>query len=563
MTLRSTPPLKLLLTVALMCCAGCGSPEDQEKVLATYRGGEITADEARRYVNLLDRTRLRTSGSIPADVGTSELLGELGALEILASEAEAVDETPVLYLDRRARLLLSYYKDRTGKRSHRVDDEDARAVYEEHLDDRFTVPARVTFRHVFFRADRHSGDERRRLEREVLERLAAGEAAAELARELSESESASVGGKVGPVDRGRIDPAFGEQVFGLEPETPTVIRTPSGSHVVVVLERTPERVLPFEEVKKQIVHGIMDRRNAEELQRLIAELRARYHVIDRTDEANVPPAEPVLRIHERHITRSELQAYLDRITRWRGGADGLDPDGRRRYVDDLITTNLYVLDAVERGLDREQAFKDRWAVHRLELEASAALEKRLASWKESLRDADVTEVLEAQSGRFSVPQRYLIRWLRLPLGSAPPFELLQRLEDVAARVGTADDTEVARRCTELGATFSGPTWMTPLQAAGVAPEFQRRLLAFDRPGRTGVFEDERQLFAIVVEEIQPRRAMLWPDDREAIRDRAVELLRDDAAREIKRELLEEHGFRVVSTDLFADDEPSPETDGEP
>lgn len=531
--------------------AGCRSrvPED---AVATWKSGFIGRAEARRYFASLDTRGLRPGSKVDEGSGVTELLSDLAFLKIAAAEAEdPPPEEPVLHLDARASMLVRYYVDRKGKRTHEVTDEEALAVYKEKLAERFTEPVSYTFRHVFFRADRHSEEELARLTRTVLERRARGSSLAGLAAEYSESESARREGIVGPVYGGRMDPRFEEQLERLRPGQPGVIRMPQGTHVVEVFVRRPSRVVPFEEVKTQIVHSIMDRRNEGERKQLLAKLRERYGVLDRTSDPAVGTDEVVLRVKGREMTRGQLDAYLAR----RGARAWSAASGhkiRRRWVDELVDSNLLYLEAADSGLDREKAFVDRWELRQLTLRANETMNRWFDAEAKRVDQEAVLRYFRDNQGRFSVKQRWQASYLFLPFGGAAPFELAQRLEALGrlAAAPDADPAEVQRRAEESGAVFVDMGWATSLDAARIAPEFQRRLVAQTSPGNTGVFRDEEGLFFVVVRAYEAGRPMTDPADRDSIRARYVELRRAEIRREIKDRELKEREFRVLSTSVF-------------
>jgi hypothetical protein len=519
---------------------------------AAWDSGFITRAEAERYFSSLEARQLRTQSSLDSKSGVTEILSDLAFLKIMAAEAGAPRPGhPVLYLDARAALLVQYYVQRKGKRPHQVSDADALNAYKERLADRFTLPESCTFRHVFLRADRHSEEELARLERTVLDSLAKGIPFPKVVATYSESETARREGKVGPVYRGRMAPAFEKQLYLLKPGRPGVVHTEEGTHIVEILELRPSRVLPFEEVKQQIVPALMDRRNESEREQLMATLRARYRVVDRTSDSTAGPDEVVLRVKDRQMTRRELETHITKRSA-RAWSTGRDAKLQRRWVDDLVRSNLLYLDAVDSGLDREQAFVDQWGLRELTLRSKNAIDRRFEAVAKKVADDEVHRYFLENQGRFSMPKRSRASYLFMPFGGTPPFELEQRLEaleKLAAAPG-ADPAEIERLCTEAGAVFVDMGWATPEDAAWIAPEFQRRFIGQTTTGSTGVFKVEEGLFVILVRAIEASRSMAEPADHQAIRARYMLLRRNDMLREIKERELKERKFRVLSTEVF-------------
>jgi parvulin-like peptidyl-prolyl isomerase len=542
--------------VAVLAGNACrGVPDD---AVAAYDGGYVTAAEARRFLTWFDARRLRTKAEVDVREAVTEVLSELAFRKILAEEVADDGPSPQapLYLDQRASLLVDYYVERTGKRSHEVADEEALAFYNDHLADRFTASESVKFQHVFLRADRHSPEELAALERSIVDQVSAGVHFADLVAAHSESDSSTRDGVVGPVFRGRMDTAFEAQLYRLPVGRPGVVRTPQGDHVVVVLEKRPADVETFEAVKQQIVNAIIDRRNQTEKEQLLASLRARYGVEDRSADPGLRPDETVIRVRDRTMTQQQLDSYL---TFWMSQPNRVGTganDVRERAADELITANLLYLDAVDSGLDQEPEFLDRWAIRDLQRRSSAGAQRRLQVWAAEVGEDEVLQYFQENQARFAVPQRFQTSYLYRPLGGAPPFELQQRLEALAALAAApgADPAEIERRCASTGARFVDMGWANPRQAARIGPEFQRRLLAMTAPGSTGAFKDEAGLYVILVRDIEARRAMSPPGDTELIRARYVELRRGDILGEMRQRVLEERHFDVLSTDVFSPEE---------
>jgi parvulin-like peptidyl-prolyl isomerase len=526
-------------------------------VVAIYDGGSVTRSEARRFIRSLDRRGIRTEAAVDADASLSALLGDLATLEILASEADAAADPPsVLYLDARASQLVRYYIDLVGKRVHTVSDDEARDFYEAHLADRFTLPEAVTFRHLFLRSDRHSEPEIEELLRTIRAQLTAGADFPEVVATYSESESVRRGGVVGPVSRGRLDQEFENAVYDLPVGKPSVVRTATGVHVVAVVEVRPAEVTPFDDVKQQIIHAIMDGRNQVEHEEFVATIRAHHPVVDHSLDPTVEPDDIALQIDDRSLTKRQLDAYLAGRAATRGPVVGGDQNMARQLVDQLVEANLLYLDAVDRGLDREQEFTDRWELLDMRRRAQRAEAQRLDVWAKSVGDEEILTFFRDNPARFSLPQRFDASYLVMPLGADVPFVLQLELEELVAFAAdpASNPVEIDRRCARVGATFVDMDWATPVAAGHIGPEFQRRLLAIDGPGVTPVFRDEGWLFAIVVRAVEDRRPLTAPADMDLIRDRYVELRRGGMVSEMQARLLEERHFRVVSTEVFGGDD---------
>jgi len=549
--LRSVRSWLVLAATVAGCACGARIPDD---AVATYDGGWVTAAEAQRFLAWFDTRRLRTEASVDDTQGVSELLSELAFRKIMAEEAGDSLPSPqtALYLDQRASVLVDYYVERTGKRSHEVSDEEALAFYQAHLDDRFTTPESIEFRHLFLRADRHSPEELAALERSILDQLTAGALFANLVAAHSESGNPTKDGVVGPVYRGRMDPGFENQLYRLTAGQRGVVRTPQGIHIVEVLARRPTEVQTFESVKRQIVNAIMDRRNQEEKERLLAGLQERYGVEDHSAEPALGPDEIAIRVKDRTMTRQQLDSYLASWLSLPGRVDGGGGNIRQQAAAELITANLLFLDAVDRGLDQEQEFLDRWAIQELRRRSGAGIQRRLEGWAKEVDEDEVLKYFHENQARFAVPQRFRASYIYQPFGGAPPFELQQRVEALAAEAALGvDPATFGRRCAEAGARFVDMGWATPQQAARIGPEFQRRLLAMTDPGSTGVFKDGSGLFVILVQGIEPRRPMSPPGDIDLIRTRYVELKRPEILSPLRQRVLEERHFKVLTTDVFA------------
>lgn len=137
-----------------------------------------------------------------------------------------------------------------------IDDEAIGAEYEASIAE-FTVDEQVKARQILFRvppaADEAQRTEARERAEAALARLEAGEDFAALAEELSDDPSATAGGDLGWVTRGRQVEGFDEAAFELEAgETSDVVETTFGFHLILVEDRREAEVRPLEEVRGQL-----------------------------------------------------------------------------------------------------------------------------------------------------------------------------------------------------------------------------------------------------------------------------------------------------------------------
>ena len=164
-----------------------------------------------------------------------------------------------------------------------IDPGAARAFYEQHPA-QFTERGGVQARHILISVspdaaepDKAEARERARRLRGKVEDGADFEA---LAREHSDDPgSASNGGDLGLVVEGRTVPAFEDALFALEPgELSDVVETPFGFHVIQMVERQEDRLVPFDEASGPIRDLLRQQEEQARTAAFIDELKARHEV---------------------------------------------------------------------------------------------------------------------------------------------------------------------------------------------------------------------------------------------------------------------------------------------
>jgi len=125
----------------------------------------------------------------------------------------------------------------------------------------FWEEGKVRARHILFISERGSSENRRRAKlrqaKKVLSEIRKGSVFSKLAIKYSEDVSASSGGDVGFVKRGKMVREFEEAVFSLKPgQISDIVETEYGYHIIKVDEVLPGKTLTLKDVKNRI-HKIL------------------------------------------------------------------------------------------------------------------------------------------------------------------------------------------------------------------------------------------------------------------------------------------------------------------
>jgi parvulin-like peptidyl-prolyl isomerase len=134
-----------------------------------------------------------------------------------------------------------------------VTEDEARAWFEENRD-KLALPERVRARHVFISTLERPEQEAKTMLETALADLTADKADfAALASRLSEDPaSKSHGGDLGWMSRARLPEDFAGPVFALPPQSPALLRTRIGWHLVEVTGRKPAESRDFAQAKDEV-----------------------------------------------------------------------------------------------------------------------------------------------------------------------------------------------------------------------------------------------------------------------------------------------------------------------
>lgn len=175
-----------------------------------------------------------------------------------------------------------------------VSDEEVEEYYSQHLKD-YWVSEKLQLRHILFLMDNNLLEMDKYIKKQkalqALQKIRSGEDFISVAKEFSEDISASTGGDLGVIERGKMVPEFEKAAFLLkEGEVSGLVETPYGLHIIKVDKIIPGQTLPLDKVKDQIKNRSMDQKLKIEYQAYLLELKRKAFIENKMP----PPSQPVV-----------------------------------------------------------------------------------------------------------------------------------------------------------------------------------------------------------------------------------------------------------------------------
>jgi peptidyl-prolyl cis-trans isomerase D len=236
----------------------------RRQVLSAIQGSQFALDsEVEAQSKLITQTR---------DIQTITL-----TLEDFAKNVQLTDEELNTYYKahpqsytRPEQMKVAYLElsAETLKDQIQVSDKDAKQYYNEHLDSYSTQEQRK-LSHIMVEGD----DEAKA--QAILDELNAGADFAQLAKEKSEDVgSAEMGGALGWVEKGVMDPAFEEAAFALKNtgDTTGLVKSSFGYHIIRLNGLKAAQAKPFDEVAEAVKAEVADQRAIERFYELQTQL---------------------------------------------------------------------------------------------------------------------------------------------------------------------------------------------------------------------------------------------------------------------------------------------------
>jgi peptidyl-prolyl cis-trans isomerase C len=155
----------------------------------------------------------------------------------------------------------------------------------------FQQPEQIRARHILIKVDEKASVEEKAAARKKIEaiqkRIAQGEDFGELAQKESEGPSSTKGGDLDYFSRGSMVKPFEDAAFALTPnEVSNIVETPYGYHLIQLMDRKPAQIVPFLEVKDQIIMKLSDDLKKKKTQAYVESLRQEAKIERFVNNAN-------------------------------------------------------------------------------------------------------------------------------------------------------------------------------------------------------------------------------------------------------------------------------------
>jgi parvulin-like peptidyl-prolyl isomerase len=372
-----------------------------------------------------------------------------------------------------------------------IEEAELRLYYDRHPEEFGRKPAFV-LRHIFRKTAAGAGEAEKRGAREALERYAAearrGVFFDELARQHSDSETRSRGGRLGAIPAGKLGPQI-DAILAALPEggiSPPV-ETPLGFHLFLLEKKVWLEGRSFAEARAELFDRFSARRQREAEEKIFADLLAKTgakYYPDRLESAfGYPRVELFSLGGSRRFTAGDFYSKWEESSFLEQRERSLEARLRQEVLPMLLAfeAEREAL-AAGREVDRQNVRERR------DFRLALAGQWRSAVWRAGLPEASLRRLFESRRASWQNPRLHHLRLLVLAVPEgAPPAETQERAEKLAAEIarGERDFGDAAfELSTDRSATKNGDLGF--LQLAEVFPwvgEEARSQLAALAPGQ--------------------------------------------------------------------------------
>lgn len=252
---------------------------------------QVTRLRGEALEGLVNREILYQESKKTVRVTDAEIAAELERLkDEFQSETDFAKASPSLSVQVERDIAIRKCVDTVYTSKAIVTDADIRSYYDSHRDS-FRQPEQVKANYILIKVGAQ-WDEAKRAEakwkiEDIRKKALDGQDFVLLARTYSEDATASWGGYIGYVRWNPLLSPIERALFALKPgEVSDVVETKTGYHLVKAMERKPEMIQPFEEVKDQLRALLKQEKGRQEANAAIANARqgAKIEIFPPSDE---------------------------------------------------------------------------------------------------------------------------------------------------------------------------------------------------------------------------------------------------------------------------------------
>ena len=158
-----------------------------------------------------------------------------------------------------------------------ISEADTKAYYDNNPN-LFQKPEQVKASHILIKVESDATDLQKAQARieiaKIQQKLKDGQDFATLAREHSQGPSAKNGGDLGYFGRGQMVKPFEDAAFALKPgQVSEIVETQFGYHLIKVVDKQPERIMAYSEVKDRLNQHLKTQRIDQEAKKYIDTLK--------------------------------------------------------------------------------------------------------------------------------------------------------------------------------------------------------------------------------------------------------------------------------------------------
>lgn len=174
---------------------------------------------------------------------------------------------------------INSYIEKSLAKDVKISEQDAKKAFESNAA-KYTQGERIRVSHVLIRLDPSASAQEDKAAQDKINELFKKASApnadfAAIAKESSQCPSASQGGDLGVVDKGKTVPAFEQVAFGLKPgEVSKPVRTQFGYHIIKVGEKFAAEKPDFAKSRSAVEKDLLQQKKTEIVEAKVNELRA-------------------------------------------------------------------------------------------------------------------------------------------------------------------------------------------------------------------------------------------------------------------------------------------------